>query len=496
MGGVAGYGLRVAPPDRIPARLADRYDLDRVIGRGGMATVFAAHDRRLGREVAVKVVDVAAADATTRERFVREARAAAGIRHRHSVAVFDAGESEGLLYIVMELVAGHSVAEELVRNGPLTPARAATVAHGVLDALGTAHAAGTVHRDVKPANVMVTDDGDVRLLDFGIAHQLDDLAATLTETGTVVGTAAYLAPERVTGGASTAQSDLYAVGVLLFEMLTGAPPYSGDTPIAVASAHVHAPVPDVRDHRPDVPPALAEVIARALAKQPGARYPDAAAMQGALTGSSRTATAVYPQAGSAHVMTRRLRTGPAERPRTPVWPSVVVGAFTLLLVVGGAIVFSRRDAVPPVAAAPSTSPAVTAAPASTIPAAVDVPPTTLPPTVPTTVAVAPTPPPTTAPPMPETLAELRDLLAADPARYGTRTDEVVERLEHLGHGRKARDRAAELLERVDAWLDSGELTPDAGALIRPVVERATQPGGDGSGPGPGPGDGPGPGPGG
>lgn len=447
-------------PDRIPARLDDRYDLGRVIGRGGMATVYEAHDRRLDRQVAVKVVDLAGTDPSTRERFVHEAHAAAKIHHRGVVEVFDAGQSDELLFIAMELVDGHSVAAEIGRRGPLQPARAAAVAAGVLDALDVTHAAGIVHRDVKPSNVMLADDGDVKLLDFGIAAQLD-AAAGLTATGTVIGTAAYLSPERVTGQPASPRSDLYAVGVLLYEMLTGEPPFHGDSPIAVASAHVHAPVPDVRARNADVPAELAAVVDRALAKQPDERYPDAATMRAALTAGTHEPTAAYPQLGPPDLATSLL-VAPDEPNRATAWPIALIGAFALIVLLAIGIVSNGSPLEPVVDAAPPTTAAPAAAAiATTVPAP---PPTTVPP--PTVAAPAPPAPP------PATVDELIAVISADPGRYGPAAGELIDRLDGIGRGRKARDRAADLRQQVDAWVASGELTPEAGDLTRPVLDAA------------------------
>ena len=212
---------------------------------------------------------------------MREARSAAGLSHPNAVAVFDAGEADGYLYIVMELVEGRSLGDVLAEAGPLEPAQATAIAASVLAALGQAHDAGIVHRDVKPSNIMVSYDGAVKLLDFGIARRLDDLAAEVTVAGEIVGTPTYLAPEQLEGRATTPATDVYAVGVVLFEMLAGVPPFNGGSPAATAFAHVNAPVPDVRSLRPDVPAWLAVTVRKAMAKDPAQRYGGAAAMQAA-----------------------------------------------------------------------------------------------------------------------------------------------------------------------------------------------------------------------
>ena len=225
---------------------------------------------------------VAATEPAERQRFVREARSAAGLSHPNAVAVFDAGEADDLLYLVMEFVDGRTLADLLAEQGPFDPAQATEIITPVLAALGHAHAAGIVHRDVKPSNIMVSDDGTVKLLDFGIARRFDDLAGAITVEGQMVGTPKYLAPEQIEGGPVSPATDLYAVGVVLFEMLTGSVPFDGDSAVSTALARLHAPAPDVRTRRPDVPPALAAVVGKAMAREPADRFTDAAALQAAM----------------------------------------------------------------------------------------------------------------------------------------------------------------------------------------------------------------------
>ena len=258
--------------------LDGRYRLDSVIARGGMATVFRAFDERLDRVVAVKVMHQAlAADDGFVERFRREAKSAARLSHPSVVAIYDQGEAAGRVYLVMEHVSGRTVREMLRDEGRLDPARALDVVAGVLPALAAAHAAGLVHRDVKPENVLVTEDGTVKVADFGLARAVEASAYSVAD-GTLLGTVAYLAPEQVTTGAADPRADLYALGVVLFEMLTGRVPFTGDTPLAVAYAHVNEDVPDV----PDVPAATAEVVRAATRRDPDERYADAQTMLSAV----------------------------------------------------------------------------------------------------------------------------------------------------------------------------------------------------------------------
>lgn len=270
-------------PDEV---IAGRYRLERRVGAGGFGRVFAATDLRLEREVAIKLVsieDAEAIDPAVVRRFVDEARSGARFSHPHAVTVFDAGRNDRYLYLVTELVRGSDLAARIEQHGPLSIDDTTRIADQTLQALGAAHHAGIVHRDVKPSNVLLDERGNVKLADFGIAKRLDDLQASVTSTGQMMGTPNYVAPERSAGEPATAATDVYAVGVMMFEMLTGRPPYRGDSPIAIALAHRDAPLPDVVRWRPDTPPPLSAAIRRALAKDPGDRFPDAASMRRGLT---------------------------------------------------------------------------------------------------------------------------------------------------------------------------------------------------------------------
>ena len=304
--------------------LAGRYEMEGVLGRGGMAVVYAARDRRLDRRVAVKVVPLAAAESEARHRFVREARSSAGLAHPNAVAVFDAGEADDHLYLVMEFVDGRTLADLLAEGRPFEAAEATAVAMSVLAALGHAHAAGIVHRDVKPSNIMISNDDTVKLLDFGIARRFDDLAAAVTAEGHIVGTPKYLAPEQIEGGPATPATDVYAVGVVLFEMITGSAPFNGDTPVAAALARLHAPAPDVRARGHDVPADLAAVIDTAMAREPTHRFTDAAAMQAALTTTDpASSTAVIEPSAVTLVPTQVLPAGYRPPGRRHRWIAAV-----------------------------------------------------------------------------------------------------------------------------------------------------------------------------
>jgi serine/threonine protein kinase len=248
-----------------------RYVVEKTLGRGGMATVELALDEQLGRRVAVKRLFASlAGDDVFQTRFLREARMAAGLSHPNLVAVYDVGEEDGLPYIVMEYVEGETLAELMARTGPMPPDRAVDLLLQVCAGLEHAHAAGLVHRDIKPQNLLVRSDGVAKIADFGIArtHQ----ATQLTQAGTVLGTAAYLAPEQAAGERVTAAADIYSLGSVAYELLSGRPPYQFDSLADLAVAQQRPPPP-----LEGVPPELNRAVLHALSTDPGARPPSAAA---------------------------------------------------------------------------------------------------------------------------------------------------------------------------------------------------------------------------
>jgi len=297
-----------------PRLLGGRYELDGVVGRGGMAEVYRARDIRLDRIVAVKTLrEDLARDQTFQARFRREAQSAASLNHPSIVAVYDTGEDNTggshIPYIVMEYVDGRTLRDLLREDRRLLPERALEITDGVLRALDYSHRNGIVHRDIKPGNVMLTRDGKVKVMDFGIARAVSDAQATMTQTAQVIGTAQYLSPEQARGERVDARSDLYSTGCLLYELLTGRPPFLGDSPVAIAYQHVREnPVPPSRVD-PEVPQWADAIVLRAMAKDPRDRYQSAAEMRQDIQRALQGVPVAAPRTGAYGTATQRV--GPA-----------------------------------------------------------------------------------------------------------------------------------------------------------------------------------------
>ena len=281
--------------------LAERYVLEHLIAQGGMAAVWAARDDVLARPVAVKILhDHLAGDATFLERFRREALAAARLSHPNIVAIYDSGsepdDGRERHFIVMEHCGGGTLAGVMAAEGPLPPARVVSIGAVVCDALAYAHENGIVHRDIKPANVLITEDGAIKVADFGIAKAAE-ATGDVTTTGSILGTVSYLSPEQARGDEPDARSDLYSLGVMLYELLVGRPPFSGETHIATAMKHLREPPPPPRSIRAGIPRALDVALLKALEKEPDDRYQSAGEMRAALLetkgATSPGATAVF-----------------------------------------------------------------------------------------------------------------------------------------------------------------------------------------------------------
>jgi len=332
--------------------IAGRYELKETVGAGGMSTVYCAFDTLLERNVALKVLhDQYGGDEEYVERFRREARAVAQLSHPNIVTVIDRGEEDGKQFIVFELVDGENLKELVARGGPLPVRRVLELGLEVGRALAFAHAQGLIHRDVKPQNVLLNGDGLAKVTDFGIVRSID--AVGQTETGTVLGTSHYIAPEQARGERVDAQTDVYSFGVVLHELLTGTVPYPGDNFLSVAMKHVNDPVPSVLDARPDAPLRLATLIERCLAKQPADRPASMDEVVAELEAVQADLDAR--EDGEGTMIMRKPPVVPARPPRqkrhaprgrrTPLW-LLLLGLLLLAAAVGGILLATLDDDSP------------------------------------------------------------------------------------------------------------------------------------------------------
>ena len=441
--------------------LSGRYRLDSVLGRGGMATVWRGTDERLVRPVAVKVLDRSGiTEPNAVRRFDQEARTAGRLTHPHIVAVHDAGIDNGTPYLVMELVEGASLAV-LLDRGPLPVTQAVGIAEQVCDALAAAHAQGVVHRDIKPANILLTPSGLAKVCDFGIARLINQQHTQLTAPYMTIGTSGYMAPEQVTGTAVDARTDLYALGCVLYTMLTGTPPYAGDNPLAVMWQHQHQPIPSVRATRPDVPPDLDVLIGRLLAKNPAERPATALEVGTQLAGSpqipaTRVAAPVMPRTRTMPILeptttapvpvTRRVRSRPALVAIVAAAALAIAGLITTWLV--------ASDPDKPAAA---STPEVIA-----------------------TSATAPSPAATSTPDTTDPLTAIRDIidqqrqtshLAPRAAQELTAKLEAVGKELADGDSDGAAGKLDDLNDKLDELNDDGEITPAAYIAIQRNLDR-------------------------
>jgi len=437
-----------------------------VIGRGGMAEVFAGTDRRLGRQVAIKLLlPEMASRPDIRVRFEAEARAAASLSHPNAVAVFDTGESEGVPFIVMERLGGETLGDRMAA-GPVDPAWLVTVATEVLGALGAAHAVGLMHRDVKPANILLGADGRAMVADFGIAKSLEVAdGGDLTNTGELLGTPAYLAPERLDGIAAGPRSDLWALGVVLYEALAGFKPYSGPTVLATARAVMsgtHQPLSEVR---PDLAPGLVATVERAMAQDPSERFASAEDMAEALTTATADAAtiadtvnvaAAAPRAGGTQVLDAGLideppaAVTPTSKPSRdwlrPALIGVVLAGLAILVVVL-VVRAGSTDRTPTTAAGGPTS----TRPTSTSPRAT-----------------------TTVSPTSGIAQQLRDTASRLGAGDGPMATTVASRLQAVADQVEAGGGGTEataLLATTVGLTRAGQLTASAGATVAQVLVR-------------------------
>jgi eukaryotic-like serine/threonine-protein kinase len=321
-------------PRRVPQVLARRYEVVRRVGVGGMADVYLAEDTQLGREVALKILHPQyAGDASFVERFRREALAAAKLQHPNIVQIYDSGQEGDFNFIVMEYVEGRSLKDYLSNEGPLDIPEATHIAREVLTALAFAHRSGLVHRDIKPGNILMSSDGKVQVTDFGIARA--EAGSTMTQTGTILGTAYYLSPEQAQGHPLDGRSDIYSLGVVLYEMLTGRRPFEGDSPVSIAYKHVREVPRPPSNYRQDLPRPLEAIMMTSLAKRPEDRYSSAALMRRDLEaftqGREVTATMKVPAVEDSTQVLRTVGMMERQAARRPGW----LVALALALLAGG-----------------------------------------------------------------------------------------------------------------------------------------------------------------
>jgi eukaryotic-like serine/threonine-protein kinase len=327
--------------------VAERYELEELVGTGGMSSVFKAHDRVLDRDVALKILhEHHLEDDEYVERFRREARAVARLTHPNIVTVMDRGEEDGRQFIVFELVDGENLKELIDRRGPLPVTDALELAAGVARALAFAHAEGIVHRDVKPQNILLNGDNRPKVTDFGIARSLD-IDRGVTQTGTVLGTSAYIAPEQARGEPISEATDVYSLGIVLFELLTARLPFEGENFVAIAMRHINEPPPDVRMLRADVPERVAAIVDRALQKDPSHRFPSMDAFAAELEAArSELETGTHVTVAAPRVTAPARTVHRRRRMATVPWFVALLAALALAVILVALFALRGNDGTP------------------------------------------------------------------------------------------------------------------------------------------------------
>ena len=469
--------------------LGGRYRLRSLLGSGGMAQVYDGWDERLARPVAVKLLRAdLAAQPDLRRRFALEARAAARLSHPNVVAVYDAGDDNGRTFIVMERLRGESLAD-CIRNGPVDQMWLRRLAGEVLSALEAAHQAGVIHRDIKPGNILLGPDGRAKVADFGIARVVEEVeqhqaATALTGAGLVVGTTAYLAPERAMGQPATPRSDLYSVGVVLYEALTGRKPFTGETPVAVAAAAVRRAAPDPSSLRPDADPQLVAVIGCAMDPDPERRYATSAHMAADLRGALPPRTSVMvaapplpgPAAAAPPGRAAGTRVGAGSPPPHTHRARIVAVAVavTVMAVAVGLVVLGPRWGLWATSSTSATPPATAAVPTTAAPTTAPAPALNGPPATTDTTTTTP-PVPAASDPVAVALASIATHVAGSNSEAAPLLAAGLENVAQITDPAARAAAATNLLSQAEQWYEQGELSAGDFVLAEQVLEEAGAP---------------------